>query len=100
MAFHMDTILSAWMVMLFLILISLVITKKLCRLPDSIQTAAEIVMEFAENIALGQKSAKEGRKHIPLIASLFLFILAANLFGQLPWRLYPLPVGELFFFSD
>ena len=37
----------------------------------------------------------DGRKHVPLLASLFLFILTANLLGQLPWRLYHLKTGEL-----
>ena len=35
----------------------------------------------------------ENRKHVPLVASLFLFILTANLMGQLPLRLIHLKEG-------
>lgn len=35
------------------------------------------------------------RKHVPLVASLFLFILFANLMGQLPLRIIHLQSGEL-----
>ena len=38
---------------------------------------------------------KEGRKHIPLIASLFFFIIVANLMGQIPFRVMELKSGEL-----
>jgi len=37
----------------------------------------------------------QGRKHIPIVASLFLFIVTANLMGQLPWKLIHLKQGEL-----
>jgi F-type H+-transporting ATPase subunit a len=35
------------------------------------------------------------RGHVPLVASLFLFILFANLMGQLPLRIIHLKTGEL-----
>ena len=38
---------------------------------------------------------KEGKKHLPLLLTLFLFILTANLLGQLPWKLIHLQHGEL-----
>ena len=36
-----------------------------------------------------------GRKHFPLIASLFLFIVTANLMGQLPLKMIELKHGEM-----
>ena len=36
-----------------------------------------------------------GRKHFPLIASLFLFIVTANLMGQLPLKMIELKHGEI-----
>ena len=36
----------------------------------------------------------ESKKHLPLLLTLFMFILSANLLGQFPWRLIHLPQGE------
>ena len=89
---NMDTILTAWIAMIAIMLLTFVITRKLDIFPDSIQTIAEQFMGFIEGIIKSYMD-KEGLKHTPLIASLFLFILFANLEGQFPWRLFPLP-GE------
>jgi F-type H+-transporting ATPase subunit a len=91
---HMDTLIMAWLSMVLVIVFSLVVTGNLSRRPGILQTFAELVMEFIESIPIGQMG-KEGYKHIPLIGSLFLFILTANLVGQLPWKLYHLKTGEL-----
>jgi len=37
----------------------------------------------------------QNRQHVPLVASLFMFILIANLMGQLPLRIIHLKTGEL-----
>ena len=56
------------------------------------QSAGESIIKFF----LGNLSEiKNGEKHIPIVASLFLFILTANLMGQLPLRLIHLKQGEL-----
>ena len=38
---------------------------------------------------------QKNKQHVPLVASLFLFIVFANLMGQLPLRLFHLKSGEL-----
>lgn len=89
---HWDTLITMWIAMAFVILISFVLTRNLNIVPGKLQTVAEsIVKFFAGNLA----EVKDGEKHIPLVASLFIFILAANLFGQLPLRLIHLKSGEL-----
>jgi len=91
---HMDTLITSWLAIALVIIASLLITRNLNRIPTKLQTSAEMVMEFIEGIA-GDQIGKEGYKHVPIIGSLFLFILTANLVGQLPWRLYHLEQGEL-----
>lgn len=90
---HVDTILTAWFAMAFLIIVALIIRFNLDRIPSKIQALAEMALDFIKNMATGQ-IGKDGRKHIALIASLFLFILTANLMGQLPWKLIHLKEGE------
>lgn len=91
---HMDTLLTAWLAMGFILIFAFVVTRKLEIIPDGPQTFSESIMNFLEGIAKSEMGEK-GLKHVPLIASLFLFILFANLEGQLPWRLYHLQTGEL-----
>ncbi len=91
---HMDTLLTAWLAMGAIILLAFVITRKLDIIPDGLQTFSEMLMGFLEGIATSEMGER-GKKHVPIIASLFLFIIFANLEGQLPWRLYHLQQGEL-----
>lgn len=89
---HMDTLITAWLAMGLVIIFSLIATKKLSLIPSKIQTFAEMIMSFFTDMV--KSMGKEGKKHIPLLASLFLFILISNLLGQLPWKLYHLESGE------
>ncbi len=89
---HWDTLITMWFAMAVVIIISFFLTRNLDIIPGKAQTAAESIMNFF----LGNLSeVKDGQKHVPIVASLFLFILTANLMGQLPLRLIHLKEGEL-----
>ncbi len=90
---HFDTLITAWTAMALLIIFSVIATRKLSIIPSKLQVFSEMAMDFVEGIAKGQ-IGKDGQKHVPLIASLFLFILISNLLGQLPWKLIHLKEGE------
>ncbi len=89
---HWDTLITMWFAMLVVIILSFFITRNLSVKPGKAQTVAESILQFfTGNLA----EVKNGEKHIPIVASLFLFILVANLMGQLPLRLIHLKNGEL-----
>jgi len=90
---NMDTVLTAWLAMIIVLGISAVISFGLKREPGKFQAFAEMVYGALESIPVSQ-IGKEGKSYTPIIGSLFLFILTANLIGQLPWKLYHLPEGE------
>ena len=94
MAFNMDTILTMWLAMGFLLVLAILATRKISIFPNKLQVVFEGILGFFWDMS-DTLMGKEGRKHIPLIASLFLFIITANLIGQLPWKLYRLKHGEL-----
>ena len=94
MAFNMDTILTMWLAMGFLLVLAIVATRRISIFPNKVQVVFEGILGFFWDMS-DTLMGKEGRKHIPLIASLFLFIITANLMGQLPWKLYHLKHGEL-----
>lgn len=88
---HWNTLITMWVAMLFVVVLAFVLTRNLKIIPDKKQAVAESVMKFF----LGSVSdLPHGEKHIPLVGSLFLFILFANLMGQLPLRLIHLKQGE------
>jgi F-type H+-transporting ATPase subunit a len=91
---HMDTLIMSWLAMFIVITVAFLMTRKLKRIPSKLQVLGEMIFDFIKGIADDQ-IGKDGKNHIPVIGSLFLFILSANLVGQLPWKLYHLPEGEL-----
>lgn len=92
--FNMDTLVTMWAAMLFVIILAFVTTRRLSIVPTKMQLAFEGLLGFFTGIMDGL-IGKEGRKHIPLIASLFLFIVTANLMGQIPWKVVELKQGEI-----
>ncbi|MCR5261330.1 MAG: F0F1 ATP synthase subunit A [Candidatus Gastranaerophilales bacterium] len=94
MQVHMDTLVTMWITMGLLIIASFIMTRRLSVIPGKAQTVAEAIMGYF--IGLTGNMGKDGKKHAPLLATLFLFILSANLIGQLPWRLYHIKSGGEF----
>jgi len=91
---NMDTVITMWMVMLTLLIIAFFATRKISIVPTKLQLAFENIIGFFWNMS-DSLMGKEGRKHIPLVASLFLFIVVANLMGQIPFAILQLKNGEL-----
>ncbi len=93
MSLNMDTLITMWACMLFLLIGAFLLTRNLEIIPNKSQVFAEKIIEFFWNLSDSMVGSK-GRAHVPLAASLFIFILTANLCGQLPLRLFHLKHGE------
>lgn len=94
MAFNMDTLVAMWAAMAFLLVVSFIATRKLTIFPTKLQYVLESILGYFSNLVNGMIH-KDGQKHFPLIASLFLFIVTANLMGQLPLKMIELKHGEI-----
>lgn len=92
---NMDTLITMWISMALLIVIAFVTTRKLSIVPNKLQLAAEGILKYFTDITKSNMGEVEAKKHLPLILTLFMFILTANLVGQLPWHLIHLKTGEL-----
>lgn len=92
---NMDTLAIMWLSMILLIVVSLLATRKLSIFPSKIQLIFEGIINYFTDIAVSNMGEKEAKKHTPLLLTLFMFILTANLLGQLPWKLVHLHEGEL-----
>ncbi len=94
-SFNMDTLITMWLSMLILIVVAFMATRKLEMVPGKLQLFSEGIIKYFNNIAKSSMGNDEAQKHIAIILTLFMFILTANLVGQLPLKLIHLHTGEL-----
>ncbi|MEM6424370.1 MAG: F0F1 ATP synthase subunit A [Cyanobacteria bacterium P01_H01_bin.119] len=93
---HGQVFLTSWFVIAALIVVSLLATRKVERVPSGVQNFMEYGLEFIRDLAKNQIGEKEYRPWVPFVGTLFLFIFVSNWSGALvPWRLIELPAGEL-----
>ena len=78
-----DTITYTWLVMAFLIVLSLLGTRGLKSMPGGLQNFLESIISTIETM-LSDTMGKHGKSFFALIATLFLYILISNLIGLLP----------------
>lgn len=95
LSFNVDTILTMWITMILLIVLAYFTTRKLEMVPSKLQLVGEALIKYFNNTAKTSMGDDNAQKHIAIILTLFMFILTANLFGQLPLRLIHLTSGEL-----
>jgi len=75
----------SWIASIFLIFIAMIATNKITLIPNKIQNFFEMIVEFLFDTANGVLDNESAtRKYFPLIATLFIFIVANNWMGLLP----------------
>lgn len=83
-----EHVLYTWIVMGVLILVSFAATRHLQLVPRGAQNLMEVVLEQFLTL-LDDVIGHEGRRYLPLIATLGLFILVSNLMGLVPGLIAP-----------
>lgn len=81
-----NTMITAWLVMALLIILGIAIKKKIALAPGKLQNAMEMLVEYLFNYVEGTLGSRElAKRYFPLIATIFIFVLAGNLFDFLPF---------------
>jgi F-type H+-transporting ATPase subunit a len=97
-----NTVLTSWIALLALILFAIVSTRGMKMVPSGIQNVAEAIVEMLLSLA-EQVAGSKARGFLPLVATLFLYILFANWIGILPgvgsWAIHT-PEGEKIVFRS
>jgi F-type H+-transporting ATPase subunit a len=88
-----NSILTTWIVVTLLSGFSIYIGTHFRRLPQGIQHVFEMVYQMFDNMA-HDLVGETGRKYVPLVVTLFLFIITSNWLGVLPG------VGSLGFYRE
>ena len=79
-----NTLLTMWLVMGLLLVVFVAAGRMIKDVPGRLQNAVEFIWESLENWAVSL-GGEGGRRHIPLFAAFFLFILFSNWSGLLPF---------------
>jgi len=78
-----NTVLTSWFALLVLLIFGIVSTRGMKLVPSGLQNVAEMMVELLLGLA-EQVAGSRARSFLPLIATLFLYILFANWLGILP----------------
>ena len=79
-----SAIFAMWAGMAIVIFLFMLVVKGgLKVVPGTLQSIAEIFMEFIKGM-VGEFIGKEGMKYFPFVATLFFFIMSCNLIGLVP----------------
>jgi len=88
------TVLNTWLIMAFLVISSILMTRRLTPKPGRLQMVGELFVSMFDNLCRDVLGDKLGRKYMPFVATLFIFILCSNWIGVIPnfWHI----VGGVF----
>lgn len=75
---------TQWGIMLLLVLFSVLSTRSLKDRPGKLQNLAELAVEKLLNFFAGILGEEQAARYLPLLGSLFIFILLSNFTGLLP----------------
>ncbi len=74
---------TTWVIMIALTAVCWLVTRRLQKQPGACQAALEIVVTGIEQ-QIGEIIRKDPRPYLPLLGTLFIFLVTANLSGLLP----------------
>lgn len=79
----MNTVVNTWVMMAVLILMAFIATRNLKLVPRGWQHLPEMAVEFIYGL-IDPMLGKKGRRYLPLVGTLFIFILFLNLSWLIP----------------
>lgn len=93
---HGQVLLTSWVVLLIIAVISFLGNRKLETIPTGVQNLTEYITEFVRDLAKTQIGEHDYLSWVPFLGTIFLFVFVSNWSGALiPWRLIEIPSGEL-----
>ena len=87
-----DTLLVSWVVVIITIIAARLITRDLKLIPGRVQAAVEYIIVLIKD-QIEPMLPGEGRRFLPFIATIFIYVGVGNLIGILPG--IPSPTGDL-----
>lgn len=85
---YFGLIIFSWMVIIGLVVLSILATRRLKKVPGRLQGALEFVVDSLANL-LDSLIGPGGRKYLPLLGTTFIFLFCLNLLGLVPGMISP-----------
>ncbi|MEK7448222.1 MAG: F0F1 ATP synthase subunit A [Planctomycetota bacterium] len=85
---YFKIIISSWLIMGFLIILSLIATRRLNKSPGRLQALMETVVDSLGGL-LDSLIGPGGRKYLGLLGTTFIFVFCLNLLGLIPGMISP-----------
>src|SRR5437899_5497775 len=79
-----NTMLTSWLVVLTMIIVVFLATRRWELVPRGAQNVVEAVVEAFFNLVVNVAGEKNGRRFFPVVATIFFFVLASNWLSLLP----------------
>lgn len=73
----------SWVCMAVLFVLALIVRRRLTLVPGRLQNVFEAIVDTIENFVCGSMG-EAGRKFVPLLAGIFIYIFAMNIMGLIP----------------
>lgn len=78
--FITETVINTWIIMILLVIVSIVLTRKLSIIPNGRQNLAEILVGVLTSL-VGSSMGKDKLGFVPYMGTLMIFLVVANLWG-------------------
>ena len=82
--FNMGTLFNTWVVMGILTLLCVWVARSPKKVPGRLQAGFEMFVEFFQDICNNTLGPQYGRKYMPFVGSIFLFVVLSNMIGIMP----------------
>ena len=79
-----NTMLTTWITIVLLVVVSILATHRMNDVPVGLQNFMEAIVEFFLDLCEKVAGPERARRFLPLVLTIFLFIVAANWMGVLP----------------
>jgi F-type H+-transporting ATPase subunit a len=83
-----NLVVFSWLVIVVLIIVSFIVSRRLRKIPGRFQSAMEYTVESLANL-LDSLIGPGGRKYLPLLGTTFIYIFCLNLLGLIPGMISP-----------
>jgi F-type H+-transporting ATPase subunit a len=80
-----NTLLTSWLVMIFLVVVAILVSRRLTLVPTGVQNVVEMIIDGLLSFMIAVAgSRKNAERFFPIVATIFFFVLFANWAGIVP----------------
>lgn len=83
LTFHLDTVIVTWIILALILLTVMAVKRRIAIVPGKLQVCFESIIMYLDSIVM-ENMGEKGRKFMPLVVGLFIFIFVSNQLGLLP----------------